>query len=94
MQRREAVGIAVQHVELVGEFVQHDVDPFALAAGGDIGERQHQGTAMPGLPGQDVARVMDHAYVVHFFTIAQKFVWVKNDFVPAAVARFVQVERQ
>ena len=56
MQRRKAVGVAVQHVELVRELVQHHVDAVGPAAGFNVGNRQHQRPRVPGLPRPGVAR--------------------------------------
>src|SRR3569623_472517 len=91
---RNPIGVAVQHVELVGKLVQFDVDVVGQAADLDVGERQDQRAAVPGFARQDVARMVHHPGLIHLLAGAQELIGIEKDFAPAAVAVLAKVERQ
>jgi hypothetical protein len=94
MQRRTAVCVAVELVELVRAFMNDDVVAVALPAGRDIGHGQDQRPGRPGFTATPVVDFVHHARLVHFGVAATKFVWIEHHGMPATVPVDTEVKHR
>src|ERR1700758_1305190 len=85
MQWREAVGVPVEHIELVCHFVDDHVVPGFLSAIQHIRPRQDHRPAPPCLTGQYGVGLVNHPRGVDFGTTWNECVLVHDDAVPAVV---------
>lgn len=85
MQRRQAVGVAVEHVELVGQFVDHQVVAVPAAAGDDAVPGQDDRPLGPGFAAVFAIPFVLDAAGVAVALGAEEVVGVEDDFVEALV---------
>ncbi|MNN79612.1 hypothetical protein D3C81_1962700 [compost metagenome] len=85
MQRWQAVGIAIEHVELVCQLVDHQVVGFPAAAGQYSGPGHDHRALLPGLAAVFAIPYMLHATGVAMALRALEIVRVEDDFVKALV---------
>lgn len=85
VQWRQAVGVAVEHVQLVGQFVDHQVVGFPAAAGQDPGPGQDDGTLLPGFATVFAVPFMFDAAGIAMALGTEEVVGVKDDLVEALV---------
>ena len=64
VQGRIAVGVAIEHVELVGKLVDHHVDPVQIAGARHVGPGQDHRAAQPGLAGVGLVALVHDADLV------------------------------
>ena len=94
MQRRKAVGVAVKHVELVREFMDHDVDAVAVGARRDVGPRQDDRSLQPGLARARRSIGMHDTVLVDVFHRRHELVRIDDHLDPAGVVVDVEIEDQ
>ncbi len=91
-QRRRAVGRAVDHVELVREFVDHHVVARMGAGGVGIGPGQHDRTTLHRLAGEFVVVLVHDAGLVDLFARCDEAIGIHDDFDEIAVAGQAQMQ--
>lgn len=69
---REAVHVAVELVDLVGEFVDDDVEACSLTGMLDVFERDDHRSVSPGLAGAQVSSPVHHAGLVNLLTVSDE----------------------
>jgi hypothetical protein len=98
VQRRKAVGIAVAHVELVRELVDHHVVArhAQLLVGGHrhVFVREDHRPAEPRLAGHRVLREVDDARFVHFLALRGELRRIDDHLRPAVVPLDAELEDQ
>lgn len=85
VQRRQAVGVAVEHVQLVGQFVDHQVVAFPVAAGQHAGPRKDHRALLPGFAAVFTVPFVFHAAGVAMALGAEEVVGVEHDLVKTLV---------
>ena len=85
VQRRQAIGAAFEHVQLVCQFVDHQVVTFPTAAGFNPGPGEDHRALLPGFTTAGVIPFMFDATGVAVALGAEEVVRVKDDFVKALV---------
>ncbi len=95
MQRRHAVGFAVEHVELVRQLVRDDVESLAPAALLDLAPRENDGPLLPRLAAQHVVAGVHDAVLVDDLAVPHdEFVGMDDDRREARVAVDSELENR
>ena len=94
MQRREAVRLAVQHVELVRELVDHDVDAVGIFGLRDVGPRQDDRALQPRLAGVGLVALMHDTGFVDVLMTRHEFRGIDDDLAPAAIVLEPEIQDQ
>jgi hypothetical protein len=95
VQRRQAVGVAVEHVELVRQFVDHQVVAFPATAGQHAGPGEDDRALLPGFAAVLAVPLMLDAAGIAMALGAEEVVGVQDDFVETLVpVQVAQVQQR
>ncbi len=85
VQRRQAVGVTIEHVEFVRQFVDHQVIAFPAAAGHDTGPGEDDRALLPGFATVLAVPLVFDAAGVTMALGAKKIVGIEDDLVKTLV---------
>jgi hypothetical protein len=95
VQRRQAVGVAVEHVEFVRQFVDHQVVAFPATAGQHAGPGEDDRALLPGFAAVLAVPLMLDAAGIAMALGAEEVVGVQDDFVETLVpVQVAQVQQR
>ena len=90
MQCRNAVCLAIQHVQFVGELMNDDV--VAITGHLHVTPGNDQRTALPGFTGKDIGKFMDDATVIFNLPWHHEFIGIHHDAHPFTIGRKPKIQ--